>query len=323
MDAVLGLDTSCYTTSAAAVDAQGKVIAFSRLLLPVEAGQRGLRQSEAVFAHVRQLPQVMESLMTELPTEATIRAVCASSKPRDEADSYMPVFQTGCGYGRGIAAALRVPFFETTHQQGHIAAGCIGLPPLDERFLALHLSGGTTELLLCENGRLRLVGGSLDLHAGQMVDRVGVRLGLRFPAGPELEKLAMACADPTEALLPASLEKDACYCHLSGAETRAAQLWEKQVCTPERIAAETFDLLARTVSRMLAAGCKCYQVRQALVVGGVASSKLLRGLLQQRLAKLRCPVEVFFGDPRYSADNAAGVAELGLEQYRQWKEHHA
>ena len=87
MDAVLGLDTSCYTTSAAAVDAQGKVIAFSRLLLPVEAGQRGLRQSEAVFAHVRQLPQVMESLMTELPTEATIRAVCASSKPRDEADS--------------------------------------------------------------------------------------------------------------------------------------------------------------------------------------------------------------------------------------------
>ena len=102
MDAVLGLDTSCYTTSAAAVDAQGKVIAFSRLLLPVEAGQRGLRQSEAVFAHVRQLPQVMESLMTELPPEATIRAVCASSKPRDEADSYMPVFQTGCGYGRGV-----------------------------------------------------------------------------------------------------------------------------------------------------------------------------------------------------------------------------
>ena len=163
----------------------------------------------------------------------------------------------------------------------------------------------------------------MDLHAGQMVDRVGVRLGLRVPAGPELEKLAMSCTEPTEALLPASLEKDACYCHLSGAETKAAQRWEKQACSPERIAAETFDLLARTVSRMLAAGCKRYQVRQALVVGGVASSKLLRGLLQQRLNKLRSPVEVFFGAPRYSADNAAGVAELGLEQYRQWKEHHA
>ena len=95
------------------------------------------------------------------------------------------------------------------------------------------------------------------------------------------------------------------------------------VADAERIAAETFDLLARTVSRMLTAGCKRYQVRQALVVGGVASSKLLRGLLQQRLNKLRSPVEVFFGAPRYSADNAAGVAELGLEQYRQWKEHHA
>ena len=163
----------------------------------------------------------------------------------------------------------------------------------------------------------------MDLHAGQMVDRVGVRLGLRFPAGPELEKLAMSCTEPTEALLPTSLEKDACYCHLSGAETKAAQLWEKQACSPERIAAETFDLLARTVSRMLAAGCKRYQVRQALVVGGVASSKLLLELLRQRLAKLRCPLEVFFGDPRYSADNAAGVAELGLEQYRQWKEKNA
>ena len=319
---VLGIDTSCYTTSVAAADENG-VLASNRQLLPVQAGARGLRQSEAVFAHVRQLPQVVESLMAELPPEARLCAVCASSKPRDEADSYMPVFQTGCGYGRGIAATLRVPFFETSHQQGHIAAGRIGLPPPDERFLALHLSGGTTELLLCEKGKLRLVGGSMDLHAGQMVDRVGVRLGLRFPAGPELEKLAMSCMEPTEALLPASLEKDACYCHLSGAETKAAQLWEKQACSPERIAAETFDLLARTVSRMLAAGCKRYQVRQALVVGGVASSKLLRELLRQRLSKLRCPVEVFFGDPRYSADNAAGVAELGLEQYRQWKEKNA
>ena len=252
MDAVLGLDTSCYTTSAAAVDAQGKVIAFSRLLLPVEAGQRGLRQSEAVFAHVKQLPQVVESLMAELPAEARLCAVCASSKPRDEADSYMPVFQSGCGYGRGIAATLRVPFFETSHQQGHIAAGRIGLPPLDERFLALHLSGGTTELLLCEKGKLRLVGGSMDLHAGQMVDRVGVRLGLRFPAGPGLEKLAMSCTEPTEALLPASLEKDACYCHLSGAETKAAQLWEKQACSRAARAGRSAGSAGRMVSGIAA-----------------------------------------------------------------------
>ena len=315
MDALLGLDTSCYTTSAAAVDMQGKVIAFSRMLLPVESGQRGLRQSEAVFAHVRQIPEVVSKLMEQMPPEYSIVGVCASDAPRDEEGSYMPVFRVGSGYGQSLAATLRVPFFTTSHQQGHIAAGRIGLGPMDDRFIALHISGGTTEMVLWEKGSVKVVGGSLDLHAGQMVDRIGVELGLKFPAGPALEQLAEGWQKPTEALFSASMEQEDCYCHLSGAETKALRMIQAGTIAREQIAAEVYDLLARTVSRMLCAGAKKYGVKQALVVGGVASSQRLRTLTRKRLDKMRGKPELLFGQSMYSADNAAGVACIGLEKY--------
>lgn len=316
MKAFLGFDTSCYTTSAAAVDEEGKVLASERLLLPVAKGQRGLRQSEAVFVHVRQMPQVMERLAPALRGRE-IAAVCASNAPRDEEESYMPVFTVGLGHASALSSALNAPLFTVSHQQGHIAAGRIENPPMEERFLALHLSGGTTELLLCDHGKLTLIGASLDLHAGQLVDRVGVALSLPFPAGPELEKLALLCGEPSQALLPASTEKGGLFCHLSGAETACQRLIRQGDLPRERIAAEVYDLLARTVSRMLLAGAQSTGAGQALVVGGVASSALLRRLVLKRVEKGNRALRVLFGMPRYSADNAAGVARLCWEKYAQ------
>lgn len=316
MRVTLGFDTSCYTTSAAAVGETGEVVAFSRMLLPVASGQRGLRQSEAVFAHVRQMPQVMEQL--RLPSDAKIVAVCASSAPRDEENSYMPVFTVGLGHARVLANALNVPIYTTSHQQGHIAAGLIGNTCPKKDFVALHLSGGTTELLHClPDGTMGLIGGTLDLHAGQVVDRVGVAMGLGFPAGPALEQLAISCTEPTKALLPVSMEKDGLHCHLSGVETQAQRLIASEGLTNERVAAEVFDVLARTVARLLASACKQTGARQALVVGGVASSTLLRRLLQERIQKQHVPISIMFGQPKYSADNAAGVAAIGMRRYLQ------
>ncbi len=316
MRIALGLDTSCYTTSAAAVNEQGAVVAAARMLLPVAQGQRGLRQSEAVFAHVRQMPQVMRQLMAQLaPQKAQVVAVCASATPRDEADSYMPVFTVGLGHASVLADALGVPLYETTHQRGHIAAGLIGNETPQGRFVALHLSGGTTDLLLCQDGHITPLGGSQDLHAGQVVDRVGVAMGLGFPAGPALEQLALSCTEPTTGLLPASVSRDGLSCCLSGVETRAQQLIRAGEWSHERIAAEVFDVLSRTVARMLDGACKHAGTSCALAVGGVMSSTLLRELLQRRLQKLRSPVHVVFGQPQYSADNAAGVARIGMEHF--------
>ena len=316
MRVTLGFDTSCYTTSAAAVNEQGEVVAASRLLLPVKQGERGLRQSEAVFAHVRQMPLVMEELQKQLEGQnVQIAAVCASSAPRDEEDSYMPVFTVGLGHACVLAAALNVPLYETSHQQGHIAAGLIGNREPDDTFTALHLSGGTTELLACRASGLELLGGCADLHAGQVVDRVGVALGLPFPAGPHLEKLAMSCEETVESLLPVSMEKDGLTCHLSGVETRAQQWIREGKLSREKIAAEVFDVLARTVARLLTGACAKANTQTALVVGGVASSTLLRAQLQKRLAKQRTKIRVMFGQPQFSADNAAGVAAIGMKKY--------
>ena len=224
---VVGLDTSCYTTSVAAVTLDGEVIASCRKLLPVPEGERGLRQSEGVFAHVRQLPEQMEKLSTYIRQDE-IAAVCVSSRPRDDESSYMPVFLVGEAQARALAVMLGVPCFTTTHQRGHIAAASVGSGIRPGNLLALHLSGGTTELLSLIQDRLTLLGGTLDLHAGQVVDRTGVALGLPFPAGPYLEKLAVQ--GTSQARLPVSME--GISCHLSGVESQV-QRWIRQKALPE------------------------------------------------------------------------------------------
>lgn len=311
---VIGLDTSCYTTSAAAVTVDGQVLASCRKLLPVKEGERGLRQSEAVFIHVRQLPERLEELGPYIRGHEVV-AVCASSRPRDEEESYMPVFQVGDAQARGLAAMLGVPCFASTHQRGHVAAAMVdsGIAPGD--LLAVHLSGGTTELLALRGDELSLLGGTLDLHAGQVVDRVGVALGLPFPAGPHLEKLAVE--GESKALLPANLAHGDLHCHFSGAETQL-QRWIRQgEMRREDMAREVYDLLARTVSRMILAGARETGIGQVLIAGGVASSALFRQLVTQRIHKKNQHMRVCFGKPEYSGDNAVGAALIGAKKFRE------
>ena len=314
MDVAIGFDTSCYTTSVAIADALGNVITSQRMLLPVESGQRGLRQSEAVFAHVRQMPELMARIKGTL-AGMDVRAVAASAKPREGDESYMPVFLVGLGHAQALASVLGVPCYPVTHQQGHIAAGEIGDAPMVAPFTALHISGGTTDLLYVTQAGIHTLGSSLDLHAGQFVDRVGVALGLGFPAGPELEKLAMTAREQIHSTLPANLANGDLDCHFSGAETRCQQWIASGEVPRESIAAEVFDVLARTFARMLVAAAKQTNAGQALVVGGVASSALLRELILKRADKLGAKFAIRFGKPEYSADNAAGVALLGMRRY--------
>lgn len=311
---VIGLDTSCYTTSVAAVTVEGQVLASCRKLLPVKEGERGLRQSEAVFIHVRQLPERLEELAAYTQGHEIV-AVCASRQPRDEEESYMPVFQVGDAQARGLAAMLGVPCFASTHQRGHVAAAMVDSGVAEGDLMAVHLSGGTTELLSLRGDDLTLLGGTLDLHAGQFVDRVGVALGLPFPAGPHLEKLAVA--GRSEAKLPANMADQDLHCHFSGAETQV-QRWIKQGAMPkEDIAREVYDLLARTVSRMILAGSRDTGIRQVLIAGGVASSQLFRQLVTERIHKKDKGFRVCFGRPEYSGDNAVGAALIGAKKYRE------
>lgn len=307
--AVLGIDTSCYTTSVACFGDSG-VLYDGRTVLPVQRGDRGLRQSEGVFLHTRQLPPLVEGAFAAVSRDA-IGAVACSRTPVDRADSYMPVFLTGLGVARALAASLGVPLHLVDHQSGHIRAALIGNEKLMEApFYAVHLSGGTTDLLSVERKApgafaIEPLGRSEDLHAGQLVDRVGVYLGCGFPAGREMEALARR-AEARDLRIPASVRE--LSCSLSGAETAARRAFAAGRTAAE-ISYGVYDLLARTLNKLLTNAVRRHGERPVLLCGGVASSLLLRELLHER-----CELPLFFGESRYSSDNAVGVAALGYDR---------
>ena len=318
-DAVLGLDTSCYTTSVAAVELDGTILASCRKPLDVPAHSRGLQQSRAGFFHVRALPALMRALRDAVPGFEA-RAVCASTRPRNAADSYMPVFCVGESQGRSLAAVLDVRFFETDHQTGHLHAALVGTGLTMARdFLALHLSGGTTELLQkCEEA-VRCLGGTADISAGQLVDRTGVALGLPFPSGEALERLARQgrSAQRLGVSLESTKGDEPLRCHFSGAEAQIARWISSGEIRPEDLAAEVYALLARSIARMIEWGIERTGLRDVLLAGGVASSALLGELLTQRLRKRskesKADARLHFARPELAGDNAVGVALAGLE----------
>ncbi len=146
------------TTSCALVTPEGEILSSSRRLLTVEDGARGLMQSQGLFQHVKNLPQMVQNVMADV-SDAEICAVCASTRPRPAEDSYMPVFRAGESQARAAASLLRVPFYPASHQEGHVRAAMVDAG-IDETkpFLALHLSGGTTEILLSEEGKADAAG---------------------------------------------------------------------------------------------------------------------------------------------------------------------
>ena len=311
-EVVIGIDTSNYRTSLSAVTTDGVIVLNHRTLVPVSHGDRGLRQSDAVFSHIRQL-QSVDNLLRETAANYRIIAVAASVSPADGETSYMPVFQAGKTIGQLIAACLNIPFFPTTHQRGHLAAAAAGTELSDaERYLAMHLSGGTTDLLLVDHDSIRRIGCGLDLHAGQLVDRAGVAMGLGFPAGPELEQLALNGTE--HSLLGCSMDGNDLNCHFSGAEAQISRWIRAGNRSREDIACEVYSLLARTFARMASAGYRDSGIRQLLVTGGIASSPLFRRMFTERIAKLRQPVNPVFGKPEFCGDNAVGVALIGIHR---------
>lgn len=308
-DIALGIDTSCYTTSVALASA-GRIVTCARRLLSVPRGERGLRQSEAVYQHVRALPELMEEMMRSAG-DTKISCVCASNAPRPREDSFMPVFACGASFARAIGAALNAPVYFTTHQQGHIRAALqdSGMP--DGPFVALHLSGGTTQTLLCdEKLEIQELGGTSDLNAGQLVDRTGVHMGLAFPCGPELEKLARR--GTAKSLLPVS-RKDL-SCSFSGAEAQIKRLLEGGM-PQEDAAMEVYSFLSRSIAWLVVSACRKASTPRALLAGGVASSLLLREELTRRVKKLDQDIQLYWGRPELSGDNACGVALIGASMH--------
>ena len=304
MSGFLGMDTSNYTTSASYWASGASLPIQAKQLLPVKAGEMGLRQSDAVFHHTRQLPEIMERLQDAITDGIT--AVAASDRPQQVEGSYMPCFLVGAGAARQLGAVLGVPVYFFTHQQGHVMAALTGADCLELRhqpFIAFHVSGGTTDALLVEPDpdciiRCRVVGHSLDLKAGQLIDRVGGMLGLPFPAGPALEQLA---AQSTAVYKPRATLKG-CDCHLSGVENQCRDRLERGE-SPADAARFCLDSVCAAVVGMTEAVLAQYGDLPLVYAGGVMANTQLREHLSTRFGGR-------FAPPMYSADNAAGIACL-------------
>lgn len=304
MAVYLGIDTSNYTTSAALYSGDKKIAWGTKKLLPVRDGTLGLRQSDAVFAHVKQLGQLVEQLLKE--NTEPIAAIGVSTRPRDAEDSYMPCFLVGELVAKSLGAALHVPVHSFSHQAGHVMAALYSAGKLElvnHPFLAFHFSGGTTDCLLVQPDKEQVFGitelsTSADLKAGQAVDRVGVMLGLPFPAGPQLDELAKR-STKTFKHRPAFQGLNPC---LSGIENKCRAMLEAGE-PPEDIAKSCLDYLCAVADRMTADALQAHRNLSVIYAGGVMCNSFLRELLAEKYGG-------GFAAPEFSADNACGAALL-------------
>lgn len=308
MALILGIDTSNYTTSAALYDTCTNTIVQAKKLLPVKSGDCGIRQSDAVFHHVKQLPDIISSLDFE---GRKIDAVAVSATPREVEGSYMPCFLSGVSVAKSLSAVNNIPLYTFSHQQGHIAAAAFGAQReefLSSPFIAFHVSGGTTEALLVKPDedsiiKAELIAETTDLNAGQLVDRIGVMMGLDFPAGVCLEKLAVNYNNQIK--IKPSLKGHNCC--LSGFQNKISKIYD-ETGDKTYIAAYTLKAVSSTLIAMTKSLIEEYGNLPLLFAGGVMSNQLIRKDICEKF-------DASFAPPQFSADNAAGVAYLGGRKY--------
>lgn len=300
----LGIDTSNYTTSCALYNSDTGEILQRKKLLPVKNGELGLRQSDAVFHHTRQLYPLIDELLSSF--DGSVDAVGVSSRPRDVEGSYMPCFMVGLNTASSISSVIRKPLYTFSHQSGHIAAALYSSDSLhlvNERFIAFHVSGGTTEALLVEPSdeniiTEKIIGYSEDINCGQAIDRCGVMLGMDFPSGKELEAFA---ARSVKNYNPSVCVRDG-KCCLSGLENLCKSMYENGE-SKENISKFCLDFVGKTLEKMTDYALDKYGDLPLIYAGGVMSDKIIKDRLSPKF-------KAKFAEPEFSADNAAGIAVL-------------
>lgn len=310
---IIGIDTSCYTTSIAAISLGKKVIFNEKIMLNVKEGNNGLRQSEAVFQHINNLGEISEKIK-DISKKYNIKGICVSQKPRPIKDSYMPVFMVGYNFAKTLSTLIGCKLYETTHQENHIEASLFTNNIIDKNnFLSIHMSGGTTEILLVnkekDNYNIEIVGGTKDISFGQLIDRIGVKLGYKFPAGKYIDEDATKCIEKIEKGLKTSV-KDG-YMNLSGLENQINNLIENN--SKEYIAKILLDSIVRNIYKSIIYISKNYNLNEVVFAGGVSASKYIKKELNSKLKKEN--IYPYFTEVEYSTDNALGCAIIGLNKY--------
>ncbi len=307
---ILGIDTSNYTTSVALYDEMSGNVHNFKKLLPVASGEKGLRQSDAVFHHTMQIRQLLKDAFS---LGEKITAVGVSISPSDGEGSYMPCFMVGQTVAEAISGALNIPLYPFSHQRGHVAAAlysCNRLDLFDKRFVAFHFSGGTSDALLITPDKdmiikCELVASSSDLKAGQAIDRAGVMLGLPFPCGMQIDKLAR---ESTAKFRIKPSFRGLCP-SFSGVENKCIKM-KNDGADDKDIAKFVISYIQTVVDKMTESIIGLYGDLPIVFAGGVMSNSTIR---EHMTKKYSC----HFAEPQFSSDNAVGVAVLAAMKEKQ------
>ena len=303
----LGIDTSNYASSIAVIDYEkNKILLNEKQFLPVKQGECGLRQQDAVFGHIKNLIDMLELVHNKFDLSC-VQAVGVSVKPTNEDGSYMPCFLVGKLLSQMVKAVKDVPVIQTTHQDGHLNSALFSLNDenlYNQKIIVFHVSGGTTDMILVENGQItQTVGSSNDLFAGQAVDRLGVKLGFAFPAGVYVSQLAKECDE----IIKPKVSVKGLNCNLSGLQNQCEKLIEEgrdnaYVCK------YCLSFISRTLIKMAENAREVYGKLPIVFVGGVMSSDTIQKIVQDNLDDVR------FVQPVFSSDNAIGTAAVAARK---------
>ncbi|MEG1049482.1 MAG: glycoprotease, partial [Oscillospiraceae bacterium] len=279
------------------------VLLNKKQFLNVPMGEKGLRQQDAVFNHIKNLTTLFELVDNEFNFDC-IQAIGVSVKPTKDEGSYMPCFLVGQMVATAVAAALKVPLVKTSHQDGHLNSALFYLKQDDyynKRVIMFHVSGGTTDMLLVENAQIiKTLGSSKDLFAGQAIDRLGVKLGYGFPAGEQVSRLSQNCK---EAISKPKVSVKNMDCNLSGLENQCDKLLNDHADVGY-VAKYCLSFIAYTLIEMAKNARNEYGDLPIIFAGGVMSSDTIKEIVALNMQ------DVHFVLPIFSQDNGIGDAAL-------------
>lgn len=316
----LGIDTSAYTTSIGVIDGDNKTILDLRKTLQVGKNKKGLRQQEALFQHVNNIPKLIETLSNSIDLNM-VHTISVSTSPRNTKDSYMPVFLVGKHQGFILSKIFKKQYKEFSHQEGHIGACLIHNEDLlkqDEKYLSLHISGGTSEIIQVQNNinnlDISLVGGSLDISIGKLIDRIGVALGLDFPCGNAMDQLSQKGQRIKKAV--PTIIKNNTWTNLSGLENYFMDLLITNNYSKEDIAVTLFHTISIILEKLIGNTLMDIKASNILISGGVSANSYIREYLKNSIGN---NINIIFPERELSTDNGIGVAYLGKRKQGHWE----
>ena len=320
MTRILGIETSCDETSVAVLDGTGDDVQLRSLVILSQDVHRvfgGVVPELASRAHLTAIEPVLRQALREAEASLdSIDAVAVTVGP-----GLVGALLVGVSFGKGLAAALERPVVGVHHMEGHLFATSLehrdAVPP----FTALLVSGGHTMLIDAEAwGRYRLLGRTRDDAAGEAFDKVAKLLGLPYPGGPHIERLAREAAPGDVRFSRPMLRRDqrpgdADYFDFSFSGLKTAVLNEVRAGSRDRaIVARAFqDALVDTLVEKTARAVEHHARRRVVLGGGVASNGALVRAMQSRVATLGGVVYAPSG--RLATDNAAMIARAGLHHF--------